>query len=150
VSEWITQREAAEILGCHKSRVAKLVSAGRLKSRGGRTASLDRAQVVALAAWRAGASARAQQERARRVAVREAARTHHRPPDDEHDWLSIRQTAELLGVSRVAVHQRCRRDRLPCVAHGKQIWIRRDLLELVEHARAAEWAERLTRQAQLG
>ena len=51
---WITQTQAAEILGCHVSLVGKLVAKGELISRGrtGR-ASLDRNQVLELRTKRA-------------------------------------------------------------------------------------------------
>jgi hypothetical protein len=48
VTMGITQRDAGEILGVHKSRVAKLVAEGTLASRGSRTASLNRTEVIAL------------------------------------------------------------------------------------------------------
>jgi hypothetical protein len=57
--ERITQRQAAEILGCHVSLVGKLVARGALTSRGGK-GSLDRAQVVKLARDRVKATAAAQ------------------------------------------------------------------------------------------
>ena len=50
---WITQAQAAEILGCHVSLIGKLVAKGELTSRGrsGR-ASLDRDQVLEVLAER--------------------------------------------------------------------------------------------------
>jgi hypothetical protein len=92
---WITQAQVAEILGCHVSLVAKLVSKGELTSRGrhGR-ASLDRDQVLALRA-----------ERERRAQAPKPPRTRtgrFEPPDAEHDWLTSAQAADLLGVSAVA------------------------------------------------
>jgi predicted XRE-type DNA-binding protein len=138
MTTWITQHKAAEILGVHKSRVAKLVAQGNLKSRGGRKASLDRSEVAALAEWRAGAPQRAQEARAHRAAERAAERTWRSPPDDDHDWLSVSQVAELLGVTRVAVGKRCARGRLPYTEHGGMRWVRRDLLELVQNARKAK------------
>lgn len=140
MTDWITQREAAGILGVHKSRVAKLVAEGQLHPRRApaHRASLDRREVVALATWRADAPGRARLERERRAAERDAARTYHRVPDDGHDWLSIRQVAELLGLSKAAVLKRCRRGQLAYVEHGRQLWVRRDLLELAERARAAQ------------
>lgn len=136
MTTWITQRQAAEILGVHKSRVAKLVAEGQLKSHGSRKASLSRAKVVALAEWRAGAPQRAQDAAERRAVEREVAKKYRRPPDDGHDWLSVTPAAVLLGVSRVAVGKRCANGRLPYVWRGGQRWIRRDLLELVERSRA--------------
>lgn len=48
MSTWITQREAGEIIGVHKSRVAKLVAAGKPTPRPhlDHRASLNRAEVV--------------------------------------------------------------------------------------------------------
>ena len=60
------------------------------------------------------------------------------PPDSVHMWLTTAQAAELLGVSVVAVNKRCRRERLPYVEKAGRRWIRLDLLEQVERARAAQ------------
>lgn len=75
--------------------------------------------------------------RERKALEREAVKTYDRPPDNDHDWLSVRQVAELLEVSRVAVLKRCQRDRLPHTWHDRQIWVWGDLLEQVERARQA-------------
>jgi hypothetical protein len=125
---WITQIQAAEILGCHVSRVAKLVAKGELVSRGrhGR-ASLDRDQVLELRAKRV--------ERAKAPKKPPRTRTgRFEPPDAEHDWLTSAQAAVLLGVSVVAVNKRSRRGRLPFVEKAGRRWFRRDHLELVRHA----------------
>ena len=61
-------------------------------------------------------------------------RVDHRP-DHVHEWLSPRQVAELLGVTRPAVQGRIRRGTLPAVESGGRFWVRRDLLEQVEAAR---------------
>ena len=125
---WITQPQAAEILGCHVSLVAKLVARGELTSRGrhGR-ASLDRDQVLEL---------RAEREQ-RAQAPKKPPRKHtgrFEPTEVEHDWLTSVQAAELLGVSVVAVNKRCRRGRLPFVEKDGRRWFRRDHLELVKKA----------------
>jgi hypothetical protein len=125
---WITQAQAAELLGCHVSRVAKLVAKGELISRGrhGR-ASLDRDQVLEL---------RAKRERRAQAPRKPPRRRTGRfePPDAEHDWLTSAQAAVLLGFSSVAVNKRCRRGRLPFVEKAGRRWFRRDNLELVKHA----------------
>lgn len=129
---WITQPQAAEILGCHVSLIGKLVAKGELTSRGrvGR-ASLDRDQVIGLRGLR--------ERRARdRVARRRKPQRRADPPDLEHVWLSTAQVAELLGISVVSVNQRCRRDRLPYVEKAGRRWIRMDHLELVERAHHAQ------------
>jgi excisionase family DNA binding protein len=125
VPDRITYAQAAAILGCHVSNVPKLVDRGLLTSTGQRGASLDREQVEQLAQHRA-------EVRAARDAPKRRA---SEPPDQEHEWLSGKEVAELLGVSREAVSQRVRRGRLPVVIIGRRHWIRRDLLEQVEAAR---------------
>lgn len=129
---WITQTQAAEILGCHVSLIPKLIAKGELTSRGriGR-ASMPRDQVLELRAKR---EQRAQEPR---NPPRER-KGRYEPPDAEHDWLTGVQAAELLGVSTVAVSKRCRRGRLPFVEKAGRRWFRRDHLELVKHADLAE------------
>lgn len=118
----ITYTKAATILGCHVSNVPKLIAKGELTSSGTRGASFAREEVEALARRRAkGREARA----ARRP--RKYQHVDHRP-DTEHDWLSVRQVAELLGVTRPAVMGRIHRERLPAVEKGGRFWVRRDLL----------------------
>ena len=90
----VTYEEAAAILGCHLSNVAKLIRKGELTSTGKRGASLSREQVEALAERRAAereAKAARSPRRYERVDLR---------PDHEHEWLSPRQVAELVGVTR--------------------------------------------------
>ena len=129
VPEWITYEQAAAILGCHFSNVAKLIRKGDLTSTGKRGASLNREQVEALAERRAA-------ERAAKAArpPRKYQRVDHRP-DHDHEWLSVRQVAELLGVTRPAVMGRIHRGKLPSVENGGRYWVRRDHLEQVEAAR---------------
>jgi hypothetical protein len=89
----ISYAQAAAILGCHVSYVAKLVVKGDLTSLGKRGGSLDREKVEALAVRRA-------EERAARATrpPRAYQRIDHRP-DHEHEWLSPSQVAKLLGVT---------------------------------------------------
>ena len=120
MSEGVTFEQAAAILGCHFSNVAKLLRKGELTSTGKRGASLHRQQIEALAARRAAASA-AMATRSRRKYQRAA----HRP-DHEHEWLSPRQVAELLGVTRPAVQSRIHRPRIlaACPAIGSDDLLR--------------------------
>ena len=53
MSDGLTYEQAAAILGCHVSNVAKLIRKGDLTSTGKRGASLNREQVEALAERRA-------------------------------------------------------------------------------------------------
>ena len=131
MNERVTYVEAAEILRCHVSNVAKLVRKGALKSAGrGRDGALLRVDVEALAGRRQQRDAARSQQPIRR-------RVDHRP-DVDHDWLSARQTAALVGLTRQAITKRVRRGTLPGVAHGGRVWVRADHLELVERARLAQ------------
>jgi hypothetical protein len=125
---WITQPQAAEILGCHVSLIGKLVAKGDLTSRGrtGR-ASLGGDQVLKLRAAREERSRKPKNPPRQRKGWSE-------PPDAEHEWLTNVQAAELLGLSSVAVNKRCRGGRLPFVVKAGRRWFRRDHLELVKHA----------------
>ena len=71
--------------------------------------------------------------------------TRCRPPDEEHDWLTTAQAAEVMGVSRPAISQRARRGRLPFVEHDGRRWFRRDHLELVKHADLVKRPRRVPR-----
>ena len=128
MTNWVTYEQAAVILGCHVSNVPKLIGKGQLTSRGvsdRKLPSLSRAQVEALTERRA---------QARTSKPAKTLRVDHRP-DQVHEWLAIRQVAELLGVTRPAVMGRIHRERLPAVESGGSYWVRRDLLEMVEAAR---------------
>jgi excisionase family DNA binding protein len=133
--ERVSYEEAARILECHVSNVAKLVAKGQLTSTGRRGASFDRAQVEALAERR-------RQDRATPRAPRSRQRADPRP-DTDHEWLSLREVAQLLGVTRPAVSGRIHRGRLPAVENRGRYWVRRDLLEQVEAARLVRKTRRL-------
>ena len=101
---WITQPQAAEILGVHPQTVAKMVARGDLVSRGqaGVLGSLDRDDVVRLRDARMQAAA---QRKRKRLAARRLTRipTSRRPPDDEHEWMRTREAAAFMGVSQPAI-----------------------------------------------
>lgn len=120
MTEWITGREAAEILGVHVSLIPKMLRRGDLASRPERP-SLRRTDVEALRDKRAAAAGR------HRAAT-------PGPPDDDHDWLLAPEAGALMGVGPEAVRIRARRGRLPSVLHDGRRWFRRDHLELVRHA----------------
>jgi hypothetical protein len=126
-SDWVTQRQAAELLGVHISLVPKLVRRGDLTPRRSRP-SLSRDQVVQLAAVREAAAVEA--KRARTAPGLQ-------PPDDEHDWLLAPAAAAVLGCSLVAVRARANRGRVPSTLSGGRRWFRLDHLELVVRAQAA-------------
>lgn len=104
--EWITVREAAEILGVHMSAVPKMVRRGDLTPRT-RRPRLERAQILELAEMRALAAQEREQQR--------AATAGPRPPDDEHDWLLAPAAAAVLGCTEVALSKiRIRTTSLRC------------------------------------
>src|ERR1700712_3233505 len=124
----ISYAEAAEILGCHVSNIPKRIRKGELHSEGRRGASLDRAEVEALAARR----------RARREEI-EARGGKRRPvdsrPDMDHEWLTPKDVAEILGITEQGVTQRLRRGTMRGVSHRRKWWVRADHLEHAEGAR---------------
>jgi predicted DNA-binding transcriptional regulator AlpA len=131
VSNGLTYEQAAIILGCHPSNVPKLIRKGHLTSNGAHgpgARSLSLAEVEALA------------ERRRRPTLvtkqsRPLPRRADPRPDADHEWLSVPQVAQLLGVTRPAVASRIKRERLPATESHGRWWVRRDLLEQVEGAR---------------
>jgi hypothetical protein len=131
VSEWITAREAAAILGVHKSNIPKMLRRGELTKRRQRPI-LNRAEVIACrdareAACRALAEAREKAREPRRP----------RPPDSKHDWLLADAAAAVMGISRVAVNARARREQLPSAKSDGRRWYRRDHLELLLRSQTA-------------
>ena len=131
VDDRLTYAQAADVLGCHVSNVAKLVAKGRIPLHvepGARRGYLLREEVESLA-------------EARRVAaVARKGRVHRRPlvdrrPDAEHDWLTPSEVGRLIGMTQQGVLARARRGALPATRNGGRWWIRRDHLEQVEAAR---------------
>lgn len=129
----VTYAQAAEILDFHVSNIPRLIATGRLtvhRPPGRVRGHLDRAEVEALVVARAeAAAARKVYKRRQRV---------DRRPDTDHDWLTPDQAARLIGITYQGVLKRIYRETLPAVLHMDRWWIRRDHLELVEHAHAAQ------------
>lgn len=135
----VTYAEAAALLGCHVSNVPKLIRRGLLTSHGGRGTkggTLDRREVEALAERR-------KAEREARDSRAPTSRAADRRPDGNHDWLTVAQVAQLVGLSEVGVRKRIARERVPAVRHRGRWWIRRDLLEQVEAARLVTRTRRI-------
>jgi len=129
MSDGLTYEQAAAMLGCHVSNVAKLIRKGDLTSSGQRGASLNREQ------FEAPAERRAAERAAKAVCLPRKYQRVDLPPDPDHEWLSSGQVAELLGVTRPAVQGRIHRGTLPAVENGGRFWVRRDHLEQVGPAR---------------
>lgn len=128
-SGWVTQVEAAELLGVHRSLVPKMIARGDLTPRR-RRPTLSRDAVLELASSRA----RRAEERAQR---RARPRSAGRPPDNEHEWLPAAAAAAVLGCTEIALGGRATRGQVPFTVHGGRRWFRLDLLELILRARAA-------------
>lgn len=133
MSEWVTQREAAELLGVHVSLVPKIVRRGDLTPRRARP-SLSRDQVLQLREQRD----QAEHERERRRASRSEPRSGPLPPDDDHQWLPAPAAAAVLGCSVVALRARGVRGRLPSTLAGGRRWFRLDHIELAVRAHVAQ------------
>lgn len=135
MSEWVTLRAAAEVLGCSVPYVQTLARAGRLEQR--KTArkfpSIDLGSVHRLAL-------EFEEERTRREADRRteaAARAlWGMPPQDGQVWLTLDDVALMLGVTRNRVDQLTLADRIPHTRHGGRVWIRRTDAEIIAAARA--------------
>lgn len=132
MTEWVSQRDAAALLGVHISAVPKMVRRGDLVPREGRP-SLLKDEVLALRDTRVAAE-RARRGRAPRRPV---------PPDGDHIWLRAAGAAAVLGVSSVAVSARARRGRLPFTEHDGVRWYAVDQLELLKRADRARRTRRL-------
>lgn len=126
--EWVTHREAADLLGVHVSLIPKMLRRGDLTSRRKRPA-LSRAQVLELAAARKRAAAERERRRSEPIGLR--------PPDDEHDWLLAPAAAAVLGCSEGALGMRANRGQVPFTVRGHRRWYRLDLLELQMRAQVA-------------
>jgi hypothetical protein len=136
VREWVTQHEAAELLGVHASLVPKMVRRGDLTPRAARP-SLSRHEVLELAA--------ARERRAAERGRRRTAPAAPRPPDVDHEWLLAPAAAAVLGCSVVAVGARAKRGRVPSTLHDGRRWFRLDHLELVVRAEVARQRGQVSR-----
>lgn len=124
--DWITNREAAAILGVHMSAVPKMIRRGDLTPRE-RRPQLARNEVEELRDRRA-------QPKPPKPTPDPKPRHVPKPPDQEHDWLNADEAAELLGLGRSGVIYRAQLDKLPNEKHDGRRWFRRDHLELVKRA----------------
>lgn len=144
MSEWITAREAAELLGVHVSAIPKMIRRGELTPRARRRPSLRKSDVVALREHRVTRDS-ARQQPTERLKI-EPVRAHASsplPPDADHAWLNSDQAAAFMGVTRNAVNDRALRGRLPSQMHDRRRWFRQDHLELVKRADPAKRYGRL-------
>lgn len=124
MDEWITEKEAAAILGVHKSTIPKMIRRGALTRREQRPV-LNLAQVLAYRDIR------------QRPPEPKPVKEFPAPPDHDHDWLSADDASELIGISRIAVMARARRQRIPSTVSDNRRWFRKDHLALYMQAQRA-------------
>jgi hypothetical protein len=139
MDEWIRAKDAAEILGVHLSAIPKMICRGDLTRRR-RRPILNRGEVIA---YRDARNAARLSPAKRRPTAGPPA-----PPDLEHEWLTPDQAADLLGISRIAVNARARRDRLPSALANGRRWYRADHLHLYLMAQAAKRNKRANVQSE--
>jgi hypothetical protein len=150
---WVTIREAARLLGVHRSAVPKMVRRGYLTPRKRRRPSLRLADVLELA------EAREEAARVRALPPVPKEPVAPQPPDEVHDWVEADVVAEFLGVQPAAVRQRTRRGRLPhAVGPGAHVLYQLDQVAMTVHSQQVsrglkckcppEWAHRPPRSHQ--
>ncbi|WP_342748981.1 helix-turn-helix domain-containing protein [Nocardioides gansuensis] len=135
---WMSWQEAADLIGCSRHAVAKLLAAGHLNRRQvNRAVSLSPASVEAAARVHAEQQKAADQARAAdRLAKEHALRERTAPPDDGEVWLDVTTAALLLGVTANSVRQRIRHGRVPATRRGRRFWLRRVDVEQASAAAA--------------
>lgn len=73
--------------------------------------------------------------KAQLAAARARRRALALPPDDQHEWLRVPQTATRLGVSQRRVYQLAQAGRLPYTLVGDLRWFRADHVRIAANAR---------------
>ena len=132
--QWVTQRQAAALLGVHPSLISKMLRRGDLTSRA-EAPSLSRAAVLSLAEARAAETAKLEARRA-------AKRSGPRPPDEEHEWLLAPSAAAVLGCTQIALQGRAARGKVPYTVHAGRRWFRLDQIELLVRSEVAQRTRR--------
>lgn len=120
--QWVTQRQAAALLGVHPSLIPKMLRRGDLKSRV-QAPSRSHSEVLSLAEARAAETAKLEARRAAKA-------SGPRPPDEEHEWLLAPLAAAVLGCTEIGLGGRAARGQVPYVVHGGRRWFRLDQIEL--------------------
>jgi excisionase family DNA binding protein len=135
-ARWVSVVEAARAVGCSPNTIVRAAQRGEIVQRRAerQRPSLSRASVQEFGeTWAALVQGRA------RAAQQQAEHNPASlPPDDEHTWLTTREVADLLGVSRSWVNQLARSEQLPVVSRAGRHWYRADHLRLFRNARRAQ------------
>jgi len=122
--EWITYKQAAEILGVTHTTVGAMIKDGRIVGR-----KLEASYFPSVNAGSVRARAAEREAEAR---VREQVRREHEkrqlPPQDGQVWLSAPVAAAVLGITRTRLYQRARRPP-PFTWKDGRMWFRRSDVE---------------------
>lgn len=116
-SQWLTWDEAAALVGCPVSTIDSHKRQGRIRSRGNRVRSLERASVEEFAQWW---NARQDARRQRR----ERPRAHGWAPPEPQGWLSSAAAGEVMGLSGSHVGYLVNNQRLPGTRRNGRLWVR--------------------------
>ncbi|UFN45201.1 helix-turn-helix domain-containing protein [Nocardioides okcheonensis] len=135
--EWVSQADAAQVVGCSRGRIPELIKEGLLVQRPGPRwrASISRESAVSASeVW-------SQRVRGTELKRDERRRTRptNEPPDDGHVWVTTTTAALTLGLTRNGVGQRIRAGTLPGTRRGNRYWLRRQDVEVAAAARAFTW-----------
>ena len=131
---WVSQEQAAAIVGCSHARIPELVDEGLLVQRPGPRwqASISRESANAAAVvW-----ARRLREAAADRQARKAARPTNAAPDDGQEWVTTAMRHRCWEMTRNGVGERIRSGTLPAVLRGNRYWLRRMDVESAATAEA--------------
>lgn len=134
-TKWITQAQAAEIVGCARQSIDRYVQAGHIARRyplGRKTPTLDRASVEEFANWWKVHELEKQQRR------QSGTRPPAGPPDDGDVWLDSVTASLVVGISPQYLGRLALAERLPAERdrRTKKWWFRRRDVEQFAAARA--------------
>lgn len=134
-AEWITQRAAAEIIGCSPGAVERYAAAGLIQRRwpvGRKTPTIDRASAEQFRPWW---EAHVAEEERKRL-EREARAATSGPPMDGDVWLDSATAALVIGVSAQYVGRLAASERIPATRRRRCWWFRRRDVEQFVAVRA--------------
>lgn len=131
---WVSQADAAAIVGCSHARVPELVAQGLLIQRPGPRGQASISRESADEAAQVWADRQAAAHAAREA--RAAKRPSNAAPNDGQVWVTTETSALALGMSRNGVGERIRAGTLPAVLRGNRYWLRRTDVETASAARA--------------
>lgn len=133
--EWISQAEAARRLDCTVRAVLSLAERGVVVLAAPPTVGARRPRTIPSVDAASVRRARLTVERDRAETAARRADKGPGPPPDGQVWLSIAETAVLIGVSRSRVSQWVHAGRLPATRRRRLWWVRRQDAEVMANAR---------------